>query len=642
MEKYSLFRGHRADGHPNVHLIEPGTRYGLAETADLEKTASGEHLPEVQTLVEAIQPQPDRLYLLNSALGSGEYVGFNLRGDWFTEEGLLHTPPGWNDIPVWDIDGRRKAANHTEKVGQAGLAWGFPTFYNAHRFRHHVNKDPNRAYGYILGAFWDPRMHRVILVSELIRDMCVQLGAGHIYDRIAGGDFPDTSMGAKVPYDICSICGHRARSPEAYCEHVNKTARAPYGMRSILPDGRMCGVYNTHPRFFDDSFVFVGAERSAKTMSNLTDLVQGEHEYNQTIYPFSPGVKIASGKASDAEEATNSVGASVRDGTHEDKRTREEGVAAAMKDVFRVPEPDDTPEQKLSRLLDGMPLSDEKGRTILRYLSTLDRAERRLKSKEITPREFELLKGLERRKLRTLGITDSDIDAQRDMFKQRMMELLKMGSTKHSDILKQIPLPAKDHLATIRVHEKKLPDLPLDALEYLADKPGERIKAAAVFGVVLRPHEFQYVLLKNAYPEKAAEYLREGVVFHPVDLQSVESPYSAHASKEAMEDVAGVLIDVLEKRSFAPKAVRSRLLKEGSALEENTFREHSDPLLDEVAHCYNEYRAGLLAHPPDWRYVAVSQQQFADMAEESKLATASIELSEQLLRLAYWPAVLVG
>ena len=195
MLKHAVFSGKTVSGSPLIHLVEPGTAYGLDKTACLEKTASKEHLPDVVELLESIAPQPGRLYLVNSALGAGEFVGFNLRGDWFTEAGLVREPPGWSDIPVWDVESRRKAANITQNLGQWGdLTWGYPTFYNAHRFRHHVNKDPNKAYGFILGAFWDDRMKRVVLVSELVESMCRDMGALDLYSRIQNGEFPDSSM----------------------------------------------------------------------------------------------------------------------------------------------------------------------------------------------------------------------------------------------------------------------------------------------------------------------------------------------------------------------------------------------------------------------------------------------------------------
>jgi len=316
--KYSVYSGTDLSGSPRIHLIEPGSRYGLSNTSGLEKTASGEHLPEVMELIESIAPQPGRLYLVNSALAAGEVVGFNKRGDWFTEAGLVNTPPGWEDIPVWDIEARRKAANHSQIVPGYGMcAWGYPTFYNAHRFKHHVNKDPNKAYGYILGAFWDERMKRVILVSELIEEMCRSNGGMDVYEKIKAGFFPDSSMGSKVPYDRCSICGHKAVSPAEYCIHVRKGAPAPYGMKSLMPDGRRCGVYNDQPRFFDDSFVFVGAERSAKIMSDVTPMVKGSNSYSQTIFPFSP----PRSKLASIEESTVSTPVSPRLDSHSDKNS---------------------------------------------------------------------------------------------------------------------------------------------------------------------------------------------------------------------------------------------------------------------------------------------------------------------------------
>jgi len=45
-----------------------------------------------------------------------------------------------------------------------------------------------------------------------------------------------------------------------YCEHAKKL------MNKILPDGRKVWVYNDFPRFFDISFVFIGADKTAKVM----------------------------------------------------------------------------------------------------------------------------------------------------------------------------------------------------------------------------------------------------------------------------------------------------------------------------------------------------------------------------------------
>jgi hypothetical protein len=651
LEKYSLFSGSRSDGNPNIHLVEPGSRYGMDKTAGLEMTKTGEHLSGVQELIESIEPQSDRLYLLNSSLGAGEYVGFNLRGDWFSEEGLLHTPKGWDDIPVWDIDTRRQRANDTEKVGNWGnLAWGFPTFYNAHRFRHHVNKDPNRAYGFVLGAFWDERMHRIILVTELIRSMCERLGSSDVYDRIARGEFPDTSMGAKVPYDVCAICGNIARSPKNYCEHVRKGASSPYGMRSILPDGRMCGVKNTHPRFFDDSLVFIGAEKSAKMMSNLTDQVQGDRPYSQKVYAFGAPMNKAASAPSDADQIGKSHGSggSISQGVPNAREEAESNLSEAAKNVFKAPPPDDTLEQKLSRMLDGVPLSGPKERELLRHLQDREKAHSRLSSRDLSEQEYNQWKAVELTRLRKMGVTNSDIQNLKKGFEDAAKDQIseKSASTKWADILKTIPLPSEDHLATIRVHERGLPDLDRDQLDQLAEDPGNRLRAAARLGVVLRPHEFQYAMLKGDHPKEAMQLMDDGKVFSPCPVGTeLETGFDPRTSvpSEALEAVREILDPLLSDRSFAPRAVRTRITNlKPVATAEPFLEEESSPLLDKVASLYNLYRAGLLAHAPDWRYVDIDSTSHADLGEEEKLASSSIELSKELLNLAYWPALPVG
>jgi hypothetical protein len=104
----------------------------------------------------------------------------------------------------------------------------------------------------------------------------------------------------KVPYDSCSICldwkmyrealatykpgkflhpgqaalaFHKGRIAQGkggirglsitrkdYCQHALRE------MSRIYPDGRKVWVYNDYPRFFDISFVFIGADKTAKVM----------------------------------------------------------------------------------------------------------------------------------------------------------------------------------------------------------------------------------------------------------------------------------------------------------------------------------------------------------------------------------------
>ena len=623
MEKYALLRGVTEYGSPLVHRVEPGTRYGLEATAGLDKTASAEHLPEVMELVESISPQQGRLYLVNSALGSGEYVGCNLRGDWFTEAGLKHTPPGWEKIPVWDIDARRRAANHTEAVpGWGNLAWGYPTFYNAHRFRHHANQNPERAYGFILGAFWDPRMHRVILVSELVKSMCETLGALHIYNRIEAGEFPDSSMGSKVPYDECTICHNLARSPSAYCRHVNDQD-PEFGRKKILPDGRICGMLNHQPRFFDDSFVFIGADRTAKVMSNITQNVKGRNPYTQTIYPFSPGLKLASVGAppTEREETVNRLARSV------------DGVEKAEKSK------DMDPGAQLDRVLRGIPVGNPKERAALNAFGR----RRSLKKNGLPDENEELTNLVEEKQLSQMGV---DLDKYRhlDDAIEKQMSPKQASHAKWAEILKRIPDAGQEYKSVVRAHGAGLPTIPRDRLDAMGDL-GDAMTGCAHLGVVLKPEEFQYLALRPEHPELASDLWEE----HHGFPRCVPSPDMMPSMRmdttpppEIMAVIRSLLGNLISERSFAPAAVRIRITQAGPVRPPTFPQEVDTPLLRKVSSLYNEYRAALLESAPSWRNVSVGQSPTFSLLDEPKLASASQELSHHLLCLAYWPVAPIG
>jgi len=71
----------------------------------------------------------------------------------------------------------------------------------------------------------------------------------------------------KVPYDVCSICGNKAKTRAQYCDHLR------YHMNKI-PPGHTKKAYaiNTLPRFFDISFVLIGADRIARVMKKVAHM----------------------------------------------------------------------------------------------------------------------------------------------------------------------------------------------------------------------------------------------------------------------------------------------------------------------------------------------------------------------------------
>jgi hypothetical protein len=134
----------------------------------------------------------------------------------------------------------------------------FETLANV--YRHHRNK-PKRGhpvYGKVLFSHYNEKMHRVELVLELDVNKAPDLK--EIIDR---GEYPPLSMGAKVPYDTCSICKHKAKTIMEYCDH------AKHQMGKILNDGRKVYVINDHPKFFDISFVRIPADRTAYVMAKV-------------------------------------------------------------------------------------------------------------------------------------------------------------------------------------------------------------------------------------------------------------------------------------------------------------------------------------------------------------------------------------
>ena len=615
MEKYSLFSGQDAGGHPLIHLVEPGTRYGLNKTAGLDKTKSSEHLPEVQELIESIKPQPNRLYIVNSALGAGEFVGFNLRDDWFTEEGLLHEPPGWKDIPVWDIDKRRQAANWTDEVpGWGPLCWGYPSFYNANRFHHHNNGSPEKTRGRILGAFYDHRMHRVILISELLEELCKKWGVTDTYDRIKKGDFPATSMGSRVPGDLCATCGNWARTPAEYCGCLTGT-RKGYGRGKILPDGRKCGMYNLHPRFFDDSFVFVGAEKSAWVMSNVTDKVRGSNEYTDKLYPFTPKkAKTAAFGESEQEE--------------EDRRR--DTVVNALKQ----PLGESTFEAKLSKLVSGQNLSGREKRAVETFQRQAQGKETAFNPRQQAASDYLLAQQFENAE----GVPLEQFSYLQERLGHQLnfASRAKTGSAhtvKWAEMFKRLPAPTAAELSFVRAREGEMETLDPKCLDALAKNPAENIRGAANLGVVLKPEEFQHVMLG----EKNKAY--KGKVFKPKALDADDGPDFDMRPTDAdtNKEVKDALKDKLESRSFAPRMVRNQIDRR-KKVHSVKLAEFSDPTLDEVSHLYNSYRGGILAAAPSWANV-YSDTKIAYSENESGLMDASQSLSRALTALAFWPAL---
>ncbi|MDY6957875.1 MAG: hypothetical protein SVK08_01825 [Halobacteriota archaeon] len=192
----------------------------------LNKTA-GEQPSYLIELANSIKKQPGFTYVMVSAVGAGEFWGSNKNGDYFPESALRGTqdqsevkPPAVSPKPR------------------------YKTFEDAKFFRHHKNKPTDPYYGGVEVAYWDDKMKKVILIVSVS-----EKDAPDIAEDIRGDRIIAVSMGCKVPWDICSICGNKASKRSEYCSHLL------YQMNKILPDGRKVYAINWKPRFFDISYV---------------------------------------------------------------------------------------------------------------------------------------------------------------------------------------------------------------------------------------------------------------------------------------------------------------------------------------------------------------------------------------------------
>ena len=251
MIKQVQFRGKDDEGNVFCQPLWGDNPLGSLEKTAAEFAPSKLH-PAVREFISGVKQTGKGIYILVNALGAGEYWGSNVNGDLFPEAALVHSPPDWEKLTPKQMKAKGKKWDY-----------GFPTFMNAYPYKHHVNKDPSRAFGEVVMAVWNPKMHRVELVVYLDRALCKKWAASDVIDRIENGEFPDVSMGCKVPYDICMICDNRSKTKKDYCIHAQSE------MNRIYPDGRKVAVRNDFPKFFDISFVFIGADKSAKVLAKL-------------------------------------------------------------------------------------------------------------------------------------------------------------------------------------------------------------------------------------------------------------------------------------------------------------------------------------------------------------------------------------
>lgn len=228
MDKYFLVGG---KSYYAEMLQSSGMSNGFCKTAA--------KIPDVlKQEIEKVKPQKDKVFLIIAPLGMGEFWGPNVNGDFFPEKGLR---------------------NETDE-------YGHKTFLSANLFRHHINKNPEIGFGRPIFSAIDEPQKRVITITEVDVPRAKKFGALEFLEMLAKGELPDVSMGCRVPFDTCSICGNKAKTPAQYCEHLKPGNILSYDSTT----GKIACAINDFPKFFDLSFVHKGADRSSGTIYKIS------------------------------------------------------------------------------------------------------------------------------------------------------------------------------------------------------------------------------------------------------------------------------------------------------------------------------------------------------------------------------------
>jgi hypothetical protein len=546
----------------------------------------------------------------------------NINGDFFPEAALIHAPSGWTNNPVVD------------KALAKDWPYGFPTFYNAHPYAHHRNKDPSRAYGEVELALWNDQMKRVELVVRVDYDKCVQFGGVPVWDKLVKGQFPDVSMGSKVPYDTSSITldwelyrkaqetfdPKKHKHPGIAVLEFHKKLKKKDGkgipgvsitrddydeyctkhMNRILPDGRKVFVYNDYPRFFDISFVFIGADRTAKTLVYI-------HQTKDK-----PSVKIAEAGekvASVQQKCLNAVmdlaeanpGLTVMTGPADKKYDTRHFWAVDKKGKVHDPTRSDYKHYSQGKPLDMAANAEALGEI--------------RKTAAIPEENFvsALIKGAEQRK--------------------------------RAEIEKEV-VPSQLASKAIPVLTKTESDLPDELINAMAAKPlDEALSTSSGLCMVIKPREFQRIVLIRAGKKPLADALDDRGILFP---KTEERDESLQLSEEkVLPALAKALMPMFDMRSaMAPAIERRVVIAFNPSMGDVTPTSLPSEDLRKIGAAYSAYRNQLIDMAPHAQDLITKTASSKDV-ELMKVASADADdifthLSFLYMRDAYLDELPLG
>jgi hypothetical protein len=439
-----------------------------------------------------------------------------------------------------------------------------------------------------------------------------------------------------------------------YCEHAKKQ------MNKILPDGRKVFVYNDYPKFFDISFVFIGADKTAKVMMKIAGSgiggfwdIGGSAELAEKLGYSEEGEKVAYKLEGHTTHqglpiAIENQKGSVRKGVSSEGvpwRTEmkhpygyivgTKGKDGEAVDAYVGPVKDAPVAFVVHQHKENGKGHDEdkvmlgfKDEAAARagYLAHYDAKGKKMLG-PISAVPMERLKALIDSKKKLEKISEVE-DALKVAF------LGKAAKSKSGEIIKDV-VPSQFAGKAIPALAASEEDLPRDLLETMAKAPLEKaLSTSGGLGMVLRPREFQRIVLINIGKRDLADDYEESGTIFPESDETVPMDLGPGHFLGAL---AKLLMPLFSKRSALAPAIEKRVVTGGggaSGKEKKGSSSHSTELLRKIGAAYNSYR-GQLMNLAAHSQTLISESAYPFQSEFRKLSSADPEEIFSPLSVAY-------
>jgi len=189
-----------------------------------------------------IKPEKNHTHIHVITTGAMETYGANSNADGFNRKTREYTFP----MPKKGSEATVKLDGGLDKYHKTYTEKGY--VYKNHK----DNKNPDNASGRIVHECINDDLDRGELIISVDNDKWHDE-----LEKLSSGGSVYLSQGCGVPYDYCSICGHKRKSFKDSCDHImmNKLA--------IYEDGHQAFVINDKPHFHDISGVIKPADKIA-------------------------------------------------------------------------------------------------------------------------------------------------------------------------------------------------------------------------------------------------------------------------------------------------------------------------------------------------------------------------------------------